>query len=153
MADHQVEHIQRRIAETWDKHRLAGTALSAAAAAFLVGWGVGNYYASQKRYYANLADLKQTFRLESNNGQGTSIASTARSESRRTTMMDDSPESQKLKMVIVARMDLKMVRPGSTASLVMVIAAVNHDNKEAMISKNMSILHEASSRKASLASF
>ncbi len=111
MAESQLENIQQRIADTWDRHRLAGTALSAAAAAFLVGWGVGNYYASQKKYYANLADLK--LRLESNNGHGTSIASTARSESRRTTMMDDSSESQKIKMIIVARMDLKMVIPAT----------------------------------------
>ena len=107
MTDPQVESIQQRAAELWEKHRVAGTAISAAAAAFLVGWGVGNYYAGRRRYYTNLADLK--LRLDGNRDHGTSIASTARSESRRTTMMDESPESQKLKMVLIARMDLKMV--------------------------------------------
>ena len=107
MAEPQLESIQQRAAEFWDRHRVAGTAISAAAAAFLVGWGVGSYYAGRQRYYTNLADLR--LRLDGNRDHGSSIASTPRSESRRTTMMDESPESQKLKMVLIARMDLKMV--------------------------------------------
>lgn len=107
MAEPQLESIQRRAADLWDRHRVAGTAISAAAAAFLVGWGVGSYYAGRQRYYTNLADLR--LRLDGNRDHGSSIASTPRSESRRTTMMDESAESQKLKMVLIARMDLKMV--------------------------------------------
>ena len=107
MAEPQLEGIQQRAADLWERHRVAGTAISAAAAAFLVGWGVGSYYAGRQRYYTNLADLR--LRLDGNRDHGSSIASTPRSESRRTTMMDESPESQKLKMVLIARMDLKMV--------------------------------------------